>query len=82
MTALAVDRAGDVVFMNGARRVRRLKVSEQRMETLLENPYGDLEKPREVVGLAVLQATRPAASPWALPGSCSSRIAGWWRSGL
>jgi DNA-binding beta-propeller fold protein YncE len=51
--AVAVDGDGDVVFMNEARRIRRLRVSQSRMETLLENPYGGLEKPREVGGLAV-----------------------------
>jgi serine/threonine-protein kinase len=51
--AVAVDGDGDVVFMNDARRIRRLRVSQSRMETLLENPRGDLENPREVAGLAV-----------------------------
>ena len=51
--AVAVDGDGDVVFINEARRIRRLQVSQSQMETLLENPYGDLEKVPEVAGLAV-----------------------------
>jgi sugar lactone lactonase YvrE len=53
VTAVAVDGDGDVIFMNEARRIRRLQISQRRMETLLENPFGGLEKPREVAGLAV-----------------------------
>jgi hypothetical protein len=65
--------------MNGARRVRRLRVSEQRMETLLENPCGDLEKPREVVGLAVLpDGTIVFDVPrsnrvWSIPGDLAGK---------
>jgi sugar lactone lactonase YvrE len=51
--AVAVDGDGDVVFINEGRRIRRLLVSQRRMETLLENPYGGLEWPREVAGLAI-----------------------------
>ena len=53
VTALAVDRDGDVVFMNEARRIRRLRVRQGRMETLLETPWVGTWMPREVSGLAV-----------------------------
>jgi sugar lactone lactonase YvrE len=51
--AVAVDRDGDVVFIDWARQIRRLRVSQGRMETLVENPNGGVEWPREVAGLAV-----------------------------
>jgi sugar lactone lactonase YvrE len=51
--AVAVDGDGDIVFINEARRIRRLLVSRSRMETLLENPSGELERVPEVAGLAV-----------------------------
>jgi DNA-binding beta-propeller fold protein YncE len=50
--ALAVDGDGDVVFMNDSRRIRRLLVSQNRMETLAANPF-DVDWPREAPGLAV-----------------------------
>ena len=53
VTALAVDRDGDVVFMNEARRIRRLRVKQSRMETLLESPFVGKWMPREVPGLAI-----------------------------
>lgn len=53
VVALAVDGDGDVVFVNEARFVRRLLVSESRMETFLQSPWGALEHPREVTGIAV-----------------------------
>ena len=53
VTALALDGDGDVVFMNGVRRIRRLLVSQNRMETLLDISFGGLDWPPEVTGLAV-----------------------------
>ncbi|MBK9090186.1 MAG: hypothetical protein IPL90_14485 [Holophagales bacterium] len=53
VVALAVDRDGDVVFVNEARFVRRLLVSRNRMETFLQSPWIGIESPREVPGVAV-----------------------------
>jgi sugar lactone lactonase YvrE len=53
VVALAVDGDGDLVFVTRARFVRRLLVSQNRLETFFQGPWGALEHPREITGVAV-----------------------------
>lgn len=56
--ALAVDREGNVVYMDWSRSIRRLVVREQRLESLLERPIHDLslKQTRAAPGLVVTPA--------------------------